>query len=255
MKQIPFLPGRVTLNTRLGFYEDSLAGRSEFYEDEYLRLHPSMHHEDARSKLDGIEKILGSLDTHSIESVLDLGCGSCEVLRGFLDILGDTHAVGVGLDLSAAILSQGVRDRRVIRLRSDSRDLPFESGSISLGLCIDVIEHIDEPERALAEIRRVCNTAIFKVPLERSWYTWLKGGRRRLARLRTKYGHVNQYDRRSLLHLVAQHFHVEREEYLEIPNRSQAIQIAQRALLAVDRGLFATAIGGFAILLARSRKN
>lgn len=87
--------------------------------------------------------------------VLDVGC-----------------AFGYG---SAAILARGPRGRRVVGveqdhehveqgrrhfpwipiLEADATDLPLADGSVDAVLMLDIVEHVESPERALAEARRV----------------------------------------------------------------------------------------------------
>lgn len=45
-------------------------------------------------------------------------------------------------------------DRLVLR-QADARELPFEDGAFDYVLCIDVLPHIPDPERMLAEVHRV----------------------------------------------------------------------------------------------------
>ena len=77
--------------------------------------------------------------------VLDVGCGVGHSYR----LLEPRETVGVDLDPGAL---EG-QDRETVV--ADMRDLPFADGSFAGALSIHSIEHVPDPERAVAEIARV----------------------------------------------------------------------------------------------------
>jgi SAM-dependent methyltransferase len=89
--------------------------------------------------------------------VLDLGCG-----------VGHSYALlapreTVGVDIAADALAG--QDRRTVV--ADMRDLPFDDASFASVLSVQSIEHVPDPERVLAEVRRVLEpggTAVFVTP-------------------------------------------------------------------------------------------
>jgi SAM-dependent methyltransferase len=82
--------------------------------------------------------------------VLDLGCGPGNLLD-FLVPHGDTY----GSDFSADALRfcTGRGYRRLFR--ADFQRLPLKSSSFDLVTCIDVLEHIEDDRRAVAELQRI----------------------------------------------------------------------------------------------------
>lgn len=86
--------------------------------------------------------------------VLDVGCGSGILL----DRLWTTYGVvGFGVDVSSKSLRRG-RTESLAGLDApvgDARGLPFADNSFDLAFSLDVLEHIQHPERALREIARV----------------------------------------------------------------------------------------------------
>jgi len=100
------------------------------------------------------ELVAWSLTTYFPEarSLLEVGCGSGIVLAelrrrapGLRLVGGDAYEVA--LELAAAHLD-GVE-----LLQIDGRDLPFD-GEFDAAAALDVIEHVDEDERVLAELHR-----------------------------------------------------------------------------------------------------
>ncbi len=86
--------------------------------------------------------------------VLDAGCGTAYG-SAILAEAGAREVVGV--DVAAEVLDS-VRARlpsTVTLEQGDVRELPFPDGSFDLVVCFEVIEHVDEPDRALDEFRRV----------------------------------------------------------------------------------------------------
>jgi SAM-dependent methyltransferase len=90
-------------------------------------------------------------------TVLDVGCG---VGHSF-ELLAPRSSVGVDLD-PAALVGQE-RETRV----ADMRDLPFAAASFAALLSVQALEHVPDPERAIAEARRVLapgGAAVFVTP-------------------------------------------------------------------------------------------
>lgn len=77
--------------------------------------------------------------------VLDVGCG----IGHSYDRLGGRETVGV--DVEASALEGQRRETHV----ADMRDLPFPARSFENAVSMHSIEHVPDPERALAEIARV----------------------------------------------------------------------------------------------------
>ena len=96
-------------------------------------------------------------------------------------------------------------------LFGDATRLPFEDGSIDLVVGLEVLEHVPAPERALADIARVCaGTAVLSVPREPIWRVGNMARGRYLRDLGNTPGHVNHWSARSFERFVGTTMRVER---------------------------------------------
>jgi SAM-dependent methyltransferase len=85
------------------------------------------------------------------KEVLDAGCG---VGYGTSMLAEHGPARLVGVDISADALARAPEDRLEL-VEADLRELPFEADSFDLVVCFEVIEHIEDHERVVDELRRV----------------------------------------------------------------------------------------------------
>jgi len=118
--------------------------------------------------------------------VLDVGCGAGETLRR-LEGMGDP----VGVDISEEAVRYCRRRGCGKVSRVDGIELPFQKGEFDLVLSLDVLEHIADEKRALAEYRRVIKPGgrlILTVPA----YRWLWSGHDNDNQ------HLRRYGRRQL---------------------------------------------------------
>ena len=121
---------------------------------------------------------------------------------------GRSLAIGVGAVREAEMLSQRTRlvaidkatiDQRCAELalsvQSDAVRLPFSESSFDAAFMLDVLEHIEEDETVLREIRRVLRpggSVLITVPA----FMFLYGRQDRMSE------HKRRYQRQSLLNLV-----------------------------------------------------
>jgi ubiquinone/menaquinone biosynthesis C-methylase UbiE len=99
------------------------------------------------------------------QTVLDAGCGEGELLsRGVLA----PDISPVCLDLRLDSLEDARQRSAQCRLVCGSvLSLPFASGSFDAALCLEVLEHLDDPAPAVRELSRVARRAVvLSVPFE-----------------------------------------------------------------------------------------
>lgn len=100
------------------------------------------------------------------KTVLDAGCGEGFSLnRFYLQGIGEKLE---GIDDSATAISSAKKlFPKIIFRRGNIYHLPYKDHSFDLVLCLEVLEHLENPKKAISEIIRVSKkSAIISVPNE-----------------------------------------------------------------------------------------
>ncbi len=106
--------------------------------------------------------------------VLDVGCGA-----GFLcNRLGELGFQTTGIDISLGAIEVAKGHDRTGKVRyvvADAGHLPFLRSSFDVVTCIDLLEHVEDPESVVAEIARVLKFGgvLFFQTLNRNWISYL----------------------------------------------------------------------------------
>jgi SAM-dependent methyltransferase len=195
------------------------------------------------------------------EAFLDAGCG---VGRHLAALAAELPPRRAGVDLSERIL-ETARARVDADFRQASlEELPFAAGEFDLVLCSQVIEHVPDAERAVAELHRVLRaggTLVISTDNERNTVTRVLNAPRnavvRALRLRGARGRIESpatpYTRETFRALLERGgFTVERVEtfrfHLMWPF---AFEPLTRALNAVDARLPPHGLGDIVAAVAR----
>ena len=134
-----------------------------FYEEEYVKLNPTMHVEDADRKVNELLEVMACV--RCFKEVMELGCGAGSVLTTFSKRLGINKVLGADLSKNILTFAKG-KNPEPVYIQSDIAHLPFKNGSMELALVIDVLEHVPEPDQVLREITRVSEYLILRLPLD-----------------------------------------------------------------------------------------
>ncbi len=125
--------------------------------------------------------------------LLDIGCGLGDVLAG---LTGDFEMFGFDYAASnVRIASRRLKGKAEI-CQASIYELPYESNSIDVGICLEVLEHIEDDARAVREIARVLKPGGFLVAAVPYTYYW--------PQYKAMMGHFRHYTRESFTRLMDQ---------------------------------------------------
>ncbi len=150
--------------------------------------------------------------------ILEVGCGAGELAGELLGPAGATEQGALeylGTDVSADEIAKA-RARYPGRAFETGSvyELPVADGSYDLVIACEILEHLEDPGRALREIERVCNRhVLFSVPWEPVWRLLNVVRGKYLSRLGDTPGHVQHFSRRAIRGLVASSFEAVAERH------------------------------------------
>jgi SAM-dependent methyltransferase len=139
--------------------------------------------------------------------VVEIGAGEGRITERLVERF--PKATVVGLDLPDTNLAEEWDEIEVPMFFGDATRMPFVDRSIDLVVGLEVLEHVPNPERALADIARVCRgTTIVSVPREPIWRAGNIARGRYVKALGNTPGHVNHWSASSFERFVATRFDV-----------------------------------------------
>jgi 2-polyprenyl-3-methyl-5-hydroxy-6-metoxy-1,4-benzoquinol methylase len=141
------------------------------------------------------------------DSVLDVGCGEGVLTARWAASLGDRPVVGIDLEDPKLAGEWATRQRPNLSFQvMPAADLPFDAGSFDLAAAIEVLEHVPDPERTVAEMARVAKRHLLvSVPREPLW-RMLNVARGAYVRdFGNTPGHLNHWSARGFRRLLERH--------------------------------------------------
>ncbi len=149
-------PTRTAIIQPLGEPVAPAASSLAFYEEEArsTERYASPRFWDARyhrTRMEAIKRVLRQVLRRD-DRFLDAGCGTGE----YLEVALRQGAQVTGADLARTyLLRVNGRSRAARLLQADVTHLPLRGEAVDVLLCSEVIEHLPQPESALAELARV----------------------------------------------------------------------------------------------------
>ncbi|BAW29283.1 hypothetical protein MTHERMMSTA1_07830 [Methanosarcina thermophila MST-A1] len=140
----------------------------------------------------------------NINRIIDIGCG-----EGFIiNCLDFSDITGVDISKSALKLARD-KNRNFNLCAGSVYELSFKNDSFDLAIATEVLEHLEEPERAIQEIRRVSrNYCVFSVPNEPYFriMNFLRG--KNLTRFGNDIEHVQNWSSKEFVELLRKYFKI-----------------------------------------------
>jgi 2-polyprenyl-3-methyl-5-hydroxy-6-metoxy-1,4-benzoquinol methylase len=135
------------------------------------------------------------------KSVLEVGCGEGK-LADHLVRSGPRPHRFLATDLSLECQAPDI-DPMIEFAEASVYELPFENGSFDLVLCCEVMEHLERPREALAEVARVAhNFVLMSTPWEPVWRAMNMVRGKYLRDLGNTPGHIQHFGRGALIELA-----------------------------------------------------
>lgn len=141
-------------------------------------------------------------------TIADIGSGEGLALRRVLSGLKSPHRQALAVEYRFDKLARAAdRNPTVGATVGDIGALPFADHSIPVVLCMEVLEHLDKPQRAAAELARVTgNALIVTVPYEPYFRLGNLARGKNIRHFGNDAEHIQQFNRASLASLLNPYF-------------------------------------------------
>jgi uncharacterized protein (TIRG00374 family) len=100
-----------------------------------------------------IENLLENTKIEQNESILDLGCGSGVISRKCAELGG--NVVGSDLSRPSVLYAQNRGNEKTNFIAADAQNLPFKPHTFDVVILGNIIEHVPEPEKMIAEVSAI----------------------------------------------------------------------------------------------------
>ncbi len=132
------------------FYDE--LGERWYQDDEHII---ALLRAEAKLKLAYVSEVLTQKGLSTKQKIIDIGCGAGFIANG---LAAAGHEV-LGIDLSGPSLAvaekYAPRGAEVRYKKGDGTELSEDSGTYDVALLLDVLEHVDAPEKLIAEAARM----------------------------------------------------------------------------------------------------
>lgn len=100
-------------------------------------------------------KVLKMLNNYSFQNLLDIGCGTGNLLSLIQEKYQNLQLSGIDISPNMLKIAHDKLGAKANLKVADSEDLPFEDESFDIITCVDSFHHYPHPEKVLEEIMRV----------------------------------------------------------------------------------------------------
>lgn len=144
------------------------------------------------------------MDSLEGDNILDVGCGEGFVINS----LKNENMIGVDISEDALTIAK-IQNPNNRFFRGDIYNLPFQRDDFDIVMSMEVLEHLDIPEKAIYEIKRVSKMyCIFSVPNEPYFrlMNLLRG--KNISRFGNDIEHIQNWSTSEFVKLLERHFEV-----------------------------------------------
>lgn len=147
---------------------------------------------------------------------LDIGCADGDLLFNLSKSVKMNNLVAIDMDHQKILSSTGI-NKDISHCVSDAVHLPFSDGTFDYVMAMEVLEHIPEPEKAMAEILRVAKKnvrMIVSVPNEPFFHLGNVARGKYLDRFGKTPSHVNFWTRSGFESFLGNYLYIYDSRYL-----------------------------------------
>ncbi len=149
-----------------------------------------------------LDAVTGLYRSVGARTVLEVGCGEGLLAQQLWSSAPQPKRF-VASDLVLDRISPRL-DPSIERVQASIYELPFEDDSFDLVVCCEVLEHIADPARGLAELTRVAGRRVLvSAPWEPLWRAMNLARGRYLRALGNTPGHIQHFSRREFVALAS----------------------------------------------------
>lgn len=141
-----------------------------------------------------------------VEKVLEIGCGEGFLTKHIKDLKKNIYIEGIDSSERIIEIASGLHPEVKFSVAS-AYQLPYQEKSFDLIVACEVLEHLEEPSRALKEIEKVTKThCIFSIPREPLWRILNIMRGRYIKNFGDTPGHIQHWKEKEFVSLLKGHF-------------------------------------------------